>query len=73
MHNIYNIKSNCSQNVFIFNMKCFIGYPKYKFLSYKPTYRNDTCHVKSLEKDFYLATLGSFTTFSPNFILLVEV
>jgi hypothetical protein len=36
MHNIRDIKSNCNQNVFIFNMQ-LIGYPKCKIINYKPT------------------------------------
>ncbi len=41
MHNIYDIKSNFSQNIFISNMQCQIKYPKYKILSYKPTCKWD--------------------------------
>jgi len=37
MHNIHDIKSICTQNVFISKMKCEKGYSKYKILSYKPT------------------------------------
>ncbi len=35
------------------------GYPKYKFLNYKPT-QNDTCHVQSLKIDFYIGAFSSF-------------
>jgi hypothetical protein len=36
MRNIHDIKSICSQNVFISKMQCYMGYLKYKILSYKP-------------------------------------
>jgi hypothetical protein len=37
MCDIYVIKSIFSQNIFISNMQCGIGYSKYKIINYKPT------------------------------------
>jgi hypothetical protein len=37
-----------------------MGYPKYKILKFINQCKNDTCHVQSLEKDFYLGTFGFF-------------
>ncbi len=37
VHDIYDVKSIWSQNIFISNMQCSIGYSKYKLLNYKLT------------------------------------
>jgi hypothetical protein len=58
MYNIHDIKSRCSQYIYIYgkhNSKH--GMKNAKFLITNQ-HMNATCHMKSLEKDFYIGTLG---------------
>jgi hypothetical protein len=59
MHNIHDIKSIRNQNVF--KSKCNVngGTRNTKFYVINQ-HKNDTCHMQSLGKDFYLGTIGSF-------------
>jgi len=65
MHNIHDIKSICSQNVFIFKMHNQSGYLKYKFKSYKPTKKMTRVMCSPWKKTFTLVPLVPLTMFSP--------
>jgi hypothetical protein len=53
MHNIYDIKSICSQ--MYLNLKCSVKWgtqnTQFKVIN---QHKNDMCHVQSLKKVFYL-------------------
>jgi hypothetical protein len=65
MHNIYDIKSICSQNVFISKMQGQKGYLKYNFLSYKPTQKMTCVMYSPWKRTFTLVPLAPLTMFSP--------
>jgi hypothetical protein len=59
---IYMIYSQFVIKIYLYLKYNIKKYLKYIFKNYKPNSQNDTCHMQSLEKDFYLGALNSFAS-----------